>query len=174
MPYYVYKITNRINGKLYVGCTINPCEQRWKVHRNAGLNPNSPGYYDATTLHRAMHKHGVDNFSFEVLEECSENIQFLRDKEREWIRKLNCRIPNGYNVSVRILTDEQIAIIRFNVLSLKQKEYAKLFGVSTATIYEARTGKVRPYDPYAYITRDYLPEDITSYISRLGASPNPT
>ena len=162
MSYYIYKITNKLDGKIYVGCTNN-CKKRWQVHQSMGrCEPLTPFY-------QAMNQYGVENFSFEVLEECPNDFVLARDKERQWIKKLNCKIPHGYNSCMRLLTDEQIAIVRFNALSLTLKEYAVLFGVSLNVIGVARTGKGSNWrsDPYAYITRDFLPENISSYMSRL-------
>ena len=66
--------------------------------------------------------------------------------------------PEGYNLSARLLTDEQVVIIRFNVYNLNQVEYARLFDVSTTTVNVAVTGRGNfPGDPYDYITRTHLP-----------------
>lgn len=52
----IYKITNRINGKSYVGQSIN-MEKRFKEHL----------YKQDTYIDRAIHKYGKDNFNFEIL-----------------------------------------------------------------------------------------------------------
>jgi predicted GIY-YIG superfamily endonuclease len=39
----VYKITNTINGRCYIGSSIHP-EKRWRQHKNSAFNPHSPGY----------------------------------------------------------------------------------------------------------------------------------
>lgn len=59
--HYLYKITNQLNNKIYIGQTINP-EYRWKQHCAYGKQEKSPQY-----IHRAMAKYGIDNFIFEVL-----------------------------------------------------------------------------------------------------------
>lgn len=168
MSYHIYKITNKLDGKIYVGCTNN-CERRWQYHQSMARHADLDGYRPPVPLYQSMHQHGVESFSLEVLEECTDNLVLARDKERQWIRKLNCKVPYGYNSSVRLLTDEQIAVIRFNVLSLTSKEYAKLFAVSVNTVRVAKTGKGSHWrsDPYAYITRDFLPEDVDSYLNQL-------
>ena len=57
----IYKITNKINGKCYIGQS-NDIHRRWKqeLAPNAKLNPH---------LARAFEKYGIDNFEFEIIEE---------------------------------------------------------------------------------------------------------
>ena len=167
MVWLIYKITNRLRRKVYVGITAKSLEERWKTHLS-GLRkyigcPISPGTCSA--LYEAMNADGVEHFSIELIEECSETDERLvRRREREWIRKLSAGFPDGYNLSVRKLTDEQAAIARFDAYHLRQKEYALLFGVSITAIAFAQHPHLgnRGYvsgDPYWYITRDHLPKD---------------
>lgn len=83
----IYKITNIINGKCYIGCSKD-IKKRWKQHTK-----------DATKsqIHLAIQKYGVDNFIFEVLLECP-NICFDY-WEKYIIKKYNCVSPNGYNLT---------------------------------------------------------------------------
>ena len=89
----IYKITNKANGKIYVGQSID-IEERWKQHRWKAFNCNEVGYRSA--IHAAMRKYGLDNFDYEVLELCA--AEELDEKERYWISLLDCIIPNGYNI----------------------------------------------------------------------------
>ena len=89
----IYKITNKINNKIYVGQSIDIIE-RWKQHGYKAFNSNERAYNSA--IHLAFRKYGIENFSLEVLEECK--IDELDKKEREWIEKLNSLAPNGYNM----------------------------------------------------------------------------
>ena len=50
-----------------------------------------------TLLYQAMREFGIDNFSFEVIEECE--LINLNDKEKYYIDKYNTMNPNGYNMS---------------------------------------------------------------------------
>jgi group I intron endonuclease len=86
----VYCITNKTNGKKYVGITIQPVEKRFRRH----INDSKYGVYP---LHRAISKYGEDNFSLEVVDE-SETIEDLWSKEKQWIAKLNT-MEEGYNLS---------------------------------------------------------------------------
>ena len=79
-----YKITNKINGKCYVGSSQS-IPRRWKEHlRGAGSSSH---------LQAAFSKYGCDNFEFEVIEVCQ--IGLLIQKEQYWIDKQN---PE-YNIS---------------------------------------------------------------------------
>lgn len=83
----VYKITNNLNGKVYVGQTIRPVKERFRGHINGSL-----------FVDKQIQKYGVKNFSLEVLEEC-ETTQQLREREIFWMVELNSIYPNGYNLN---------------------------------------------------------------------------
>lgn len=84
----IYKITNKLNGKAYVGQS-NDIERRFKEHQQKGESSRIP-------LDVAIQKYGKDNFTYEILEECQLNE--LNQKEKYWISTLNT-IENGYNCS---------------------------------------------------------------------------
>lgn len=87
----IYKITNKINGKAYVGQTICNIEKRFREHVHASLTKN-------TYLYNAMRKYGKDNF--EIVEiDYAKSLDELNSKEIYWIDKLNTKIPNGYNIA---------------------------------------------------------------------------
>jgi group I intron endonuclease len=89
---YIYKITNTVTNKCYIGETIESTpEKRWNRHiqmlkRNAGC----------PALKEAMKKYGVDKFKFEVIIICFD--EDLDAYEREYIQKYNSMVPNGYNI----------------------------------------------------------------------------
>ena len=89
----IYKIVNLINGKIYVGQSVDIIE-RWKQHGYKAFNSNEKAYNSA--IHSAFRKYGLENFQLEILEECL--IDELDEKERYWIKKLNTLTPNGYNI----------------------------------------------------------------------------
>lgn len=111
----IYKIENLINGKIYIGQSIN-IQERWNEHKLI----NSRTSKDALKkqkypLYLAFQKYGLENFSFEVLEECS--LEELDTKEQFYIKKYNSYIDspnsNGYNLTLggdgtRKITEEQI------------------------------------------------------------------
>lgn len=75
----IYKITNMTSGKCYVGQAVNIAE-RWKQHIKRGMGADAP---TQNKLYPAMLKEGVDNFTFEIIEECSRAE--LNEKEKYWI-----------------------------------------------------------------------------------------
>jgi group I intron endonuclease len=89
---YVYKITNTITNKCYIGVTVQPdCNRRWRKHIN------SLKYKEGCPLlKKSMQKHGVENFKFEILIICFDDdvVKF----EKEYIKKFNSQTPNGYNI----------------------------------------------------------------------------
>lgn len=87
----IYKITNTINSKIYIGQTKRTIEQRMANHRskvNAGSN---------TKLHNAMRKYGIDNFIVEVIDSAT-NKDELDAKEIHYIAQFNS-VNAGYNMA---------------------------------------------------------------------------
>jgi group I intron endonuclease len=84
---YIYKTTNRKNGKIYVGMSkYNPED-----------NPKYLG--SGYILKKAINKYGVENFEKEILEECKTDEE-LRAQEKFWIKFLNAQHRDvGYNIS---------------------------------------------------------------------------
>ena len=87
---FIYKITNKINNKVYIGQSIRPIEQRFKRHINDACN-------DILNTHfaRAIRKYGKDNFICEEIDRAT-NQDELNIKEQYWIRYYNS-ITDGYN-----------------------------------------------------------------------------
>lgn len=95
---YIYKITNNINQMIYVGLTTKkrPTD-RFSQHRYIARHPGRQEDTKHSYLYPAMRKYGLENFSFEIIEECSP--EELDERERYWIVKLNSKAPNGYNLT---------------------------------------------------------------------------
>ena len=126
----IYKITNKINGKFYIGQSNN-IDRRFQEHITKGQLSRIP-------LDIAIQKYGKKNFLYEILEECS--IDQLDEREKYWIEKLQA-IKYGYNCSAggdqqstgenngrSKLTEEDVRKIRVAYNNhLKQKDVYKEF-----------------------------------------------
>lgn len=89
----IYKITNKINGKVYIGQAID----LWKRISNGYLNTLPNGKNHNKHLQRAWDKYGETNFKIEIQEECTKNN--LTKREQYWIDYYNsCNINYGYNI----------------------------------------------------------------------------
>lgn len=89
----IYKITNLINNKVYIGQTTQG-NIRWSKHKFYAKNPDKTGQY----IHYAMSKHGVENFIFEFIA-TSFTQQDADDAEAQIIQQYNSRDSQfGYNL----------------------------------------------------------------------------
>jgi len=82
----VYKITNNVNKKIYIGISKHP-EQRWKEHCY-----RKEKY--ASLINKAINKYGKDNFSFEIIGWFNN----AEEKEIELINQYRSLVPYGYNI----------------------------------------------------------------------------
>nr|DAG95849.1 MAG TPA: intron associated endonuclease [Herelleviridae sp.] len=88
---YIYKITNTINGKIYIGQT-NDLNRRIREHKNCGY-----GTVKNKPLYDAIKKYGIDAFTFEEIE-YTENYN---EREQYWIDYYDTtNSNNGYNISI--------------------------------------------------------------------------
>jgi group I intron endonuclease len=100
MPFFIYKITNKINNKIYIGKSKDP-DKRFKRHLYVSEHPNT-GPNQFQPIHAALAKYGSNNFNLEIIDECMLEGEIF-DKEIYWISyyKSNMKkYPNiGYNLT---------------------------------------------------------------------------
>lgn len=91
----IYKITNKINNKIYIGQSVN-IKSRWADHKKNAFNANYKEYNKY--LYRAFRKYGLENFTFEIIEECSR--EELNDRENYYILYYHSNEEEyGYNTT---------------------------------------------------------------------------
>lgn len=122
----VYKITNKINNKCYIGISTN-IEHRWEQHKN----PYNWDRESSKLLYKAFQKYGLENFNFDIIEQCE--ISQLSQKEEFYISFYNS-YKNGYNMTAggetnqgeshpkHKLTKEDIIDIRTRYENLERKQ----------------------------------------------------
>lgn len=92
--FIIYKLTNNVNNKIYIGGTIDTLDARFHRHVISALKgSNYP-------LHKAIREYGEDVFERRIIEECN-SLEHMNERENYWIAKLSATNPDiGYNAKV--------------------------------------------------------------------------
>lgn len=150
----IYKITCKVNKKIYIGQSLN-VENRYKAHVNNHTNKNLKDDYK-TKFYRALRKHGIENFTFEIIEVVEDPTQ-LNQREAYWIKYYDS-FKNGYNStpggdSVTGNNDlhpnaknsnEDILALKKKLVETKvsQGDLAKEYGITQSTVSLINLGKI--------------------------------
>lgn len=141
---YIYKILNKVNGKFYIGSTVNIKNRKYQH-----IHLLKKGKHQNNILQRAWNKYGEENFEFIILEDdIKKEKQF--EKEQEYFAILNPFPPNGYNiatiangggnnkgtnVSTNVYSEEQILGVKKLICNgLKSVDISKITNVSQESI----------------------------------------
>ena len=132
----IYKITNKINNKAYIGQSVN-IFQRWKYHRTHIDNEQA--------LYKALKKYGVENFTFEILEETEADKNILNEKEIYYIEKYKTYGKGGYNLTPG-----------------GGSAHNAFINISEQDIIDIRTRKIKPESPTAVYAdyEDLIPQSV--------------
>lgn len=85
----IYKVQNKIDGKIYIGQTKHKLKDRMYDHIRIP---------DCRIFHNALMKYGVENFDISIIDEAKTRRE-INEKEVHWIKLFNCKSPNGYNLN---------------------------------------------------------------------------
>jgi group I intron endonuclease len=93
--YKIYKCTNNVNGKVYIGYTRKSLDKRVIEHKS---NSKKGSHY---LLHKAIQKYGVDAFRWEIIFESKDKNYLLEEMESYFIKEYNSYFENncGYNMT---------------------------------------------------------------------------
>ena len=118
----IYKITNKVNNKVYIGQTIRPLLKRWRQHISYANNVTSNTHFA-----RAIRKYGSGGFIIETIDTANTQEE-LDEKERYWIAYYNSTV-SGYNEAdgsvkcggntYKSKTKEELSIIKNKLSSTK-------------------------------------------------------
>ena len=129
---YIYKITNKINQKIYIGQTAKTIEERFQEHIIDAKKQDIKN----RPLYKAFNKYGIENFSIELIEECANEI--LSEREIYWIKYFNS-YHNGYNATLggdgKTLFDYD-AIKNALLANKSVKEISELFNCCVDVVYQ--------------------------------------
>ena len=85
----VYKITNKINGKIYIGQTVQALKERWNKHCSVKR---------CLALSSAIKKYGKESFEIKVMVRCN-SIEEMNHRETYYIKLFDTVAPKGYNLT---------------------------------------------------------------------------
>lgn len=155
----IYKITNNINRKIYIGQSVHPRKRWWEHCQRAKTHA------DNYPIHLAINKYGEDNFSFEILEWTED----FDNREKELIQKFDSLSPKGYNVLIGgaapIMRGEQHPrntvsdVVLYQVIAeLKEnkksdREIAKMYNLSDKIVADINHGYTHKIESESYPLR---------------------
>lgn len=159
---FIYKITNDINAKVYIGKTLGSIEKRWKEHLRACKKSKN----EKRPLYAAMRKYDTEHFKIALIEECHKDI--VSDREIYWIAYFDS-FKNGYNATAggdgKPYLDYNIVGV-FWIFNKNIQEIHQLTGYSNYTIrnalhqfgvdpfYIKKRGMEYAYKPVSMLTKD--------------------
>lgn len=132
----IYKITNKINGKVYIGQTKRSIEERWRGHCNQAFDKKRD--YQKFKLQYAILEFGAENFTVEVIDYAATKEEANR-KEIYWIKQYDS-VENGYNTSPGGRNGGHYCKVMntcTGVVFNSMVEAAEVYGVSVTSIYQA-------------------------------------
>ena len=136
MP-YIYKITNKINQKAYIGKTLGTIQKRWQEHLSDYKRPRC----EKRPLYDAMNKYGIENFFIEEIEEVK-NPNELNEREIFWIEYFGT-FKDGYNATSggdgKSFVDYELIYNLFTQQKLCIAEIHRLTGYDCGTIAKVLT-----------------------------------
>lgn len=153
---YIYKITNQVNHKIYIGYTSRTLDRRFYEHGWEAKNQERK----TTPLHSAILKYGQENFIIEPVEKFDEKEKSWQELEKFYISYFNCLIPNGYNIlpggneppknygdrnSKSKISDEQMKDLyaMLKDVNISYDEICNKFKISKSSLYNINSGKQR-------------------------------
>lgn len=153
----IYKITNLLNGKVYIGQSIH-IERRWQEHCQSSAT---------SEIAKAIQTDGKENFNFEVLEHFDiEDSDLLAEREDYYIDYYNCIVPRGYNVLQHSATNGSTSFVTINqqefyeiVDAIKNttqtfEEIAQQYNLNRRTISRINHGYTHQMPELTYPLRD--------------------
>ena len=126
---FIYKITNLLNNKCYIGKTdVHTIDERFKEHIQDSRK------YLERPLYRAFNKYGIENFKIEEIEQCS--VENSCEREKYWIKYYGS-FKYGYNATLggdgKAYIDRELVIKTYNEVQ-NQAKVARILNISPDSV----------------------------------------
>jgi len=136
----IYKATNLVNGKNYVGQTTRTLEKRKREHLTDYKNDKKT---KSKYFYRSLNKYGEDSFVWESIDTAKTQDE-LNIKEKFWIKELNSISPNGYNLTNggefgKIYGEAEIRRVKNSKETNIERFGRKVININTKEIYRTAT-----------------------------------
>ena len=135
----IYKITNKLNGKIYIGQTLKSLEERFQKHCWGTTEKDK--YHMNMAIKKAIRKYGKENFTIELIEEV--NQELLDVREIYWIsfydsynKGYNCTLggQNGATRKNKLTWKEENEVIEAKFLGFSIKEIGDAYNIDRSTV----------------------------------------
>lgn len=136
----IYKITNKVNGKIYVGQTVKTLEERFQKHCWGTTNKDK--YHLNMAIKKAIRKYGKENFTIELIEEVETDK--LDEREVYWIsfydsynKGYNCTLggQNGATRKCKLSWIEENEVIEAKYLGFSIKEIEEVYSIDRTSVH---------------------------------------
>lgn len=136
----IYKITNKINGKIYVGQTVKSLKERFNKH--CWRTTEKDRYHLDMAIKKAIRKYGKENFTIELIEEVETTK--LDEREVYWIsfydsynKGYNCTLggQNGATRPTKLSWIEENEVIEAKYLGFSIKEISEVYNIDRTTVH---------------------------------------
>lgn len=170
----IYKITNIITNKNYIGYTSRSIARRFYEHKWEALNREDS--CNNSHLYASMRKYGTDCFIIEELFNFKEDEYNWKELEQYYIQKYNTLSPNGYNLliggdmppihygdfnSKTKISDRELNNLYNDLknINLSYKDLSEKYNISISQLYAINSGKSRVHYNIEYPIRKYSKEE---------------
>lgn len=136
----IYKITNKLNGKIYIGQTVKSLEKRFQKH--CWETTENDKYHLNMAIKKAIRKYGKENFTIELIEEVETDK--LDEREVYWIsfydsynKGYNCTLggQNGATRKCSLNWTQENEVIEAKYLGFSSKEIGEVYGIDRSTVH---------------------------------------
>jgi predicted GIY-YIG superfamily endonuclease len=159
----IYKITNKINNKVYIGSSKNIKKRKWEHFHQLKKD-----YHHSEHLQKAYNKYGFENFTFEIVENCLNSCR--KEREIYYIAKFDSANRDfGYNINdvdengFKCSEETKLKISKAHTSKTKNIKMYQVINEKLIGIFDSCAEIYRQYNIHTAITSEILRKKRKSY-----------